>query len=471
MTAVLTALGHRWEGEVARLLESSREVQIARRCADLPDLVATAAAGLGSVALVSDDLRGLDLTTVARLRDAGVHVVGLSVDEEGERHLRQLGIASVVVVGSDLATYEAALSRHEAGAGGETAGSAGGDSGPGSELDGLAELERREGLHELGGADPRVNGSRVNGASASSATPGGMPGPASPSLRGPTSSEPEEPAEPGRIVAVWGPAGAPGRTTVAVNLAAELAALGVPTVLVDADTYGGSIAQALSLLDEAPGLAAATRSADQGSLDLPALARLAPEVTRGLRVLTGIPKAERWTEIRPGPLERVLTLARSLAQVVVVDCGFSLEDDEELSYDTQAPRRNAATLTTLELADELLAVGGCDPVSLQRLVRGLQELGTVRSPSPRVVVNRVRSSAVGSRPEQRVREALLRFAGVDDLSFVPDDPAALDGAMLEGRVLAECAPQSPARTALRTLAAHVGRVPATTRRGARGRRR
>ena len=46
------------------------------------------------------------------------------------------------------------------------------------------------------------------------------------------------------VVAVWGPTGAPGRTTIAVTLATELAALGI-TVLVDADTYGGSVAQAV----------------------------------------------------------------------------------------------------------------------------------------------------------------------------------------------------------------------------------
>ena len=62
MTHVLTALGNRWDSRVATLLEGSREVTIVRRCADLPDLVATAAAGLGTVALVSSDLRGLDLT-------------------------------------------------------------------------------------------------------------------------------------------------------------------------------------------------------------------------------------------------------------------------------------------------------------------------------------------------------------------------------------------------------------------------
>src|SRR5665811_1071077 len=107
---------------------------------------------------------------------------------------------------------------------------------------------------------------------------------------------------------------------------------------------------------------------------------------------------------------------------------FSLEDDEELSYDTLAPRRNAATLTSLAVADQVMAVGAGDPIGLQRLVRGLQELGTVASPSPTVVINRVRASAVGPRPERRILEVLTRFAGIDEPRFIPDDPATLDDA-------------------------------------------
>jgi Mrp family chromosome partitioning ATPase len=102
-----------------------------------------------------------------------------------------------------------------------------------------------------------------------------------------------------RVVAVWGPAGSPGRTTIATTLAAEVAARGTDVLLVDADTYGGCVAQALGLLDEAPGIAAACRAADQGQLDLPMLSRLAPVVTGGLRVLTGLPKAERRAATRP----------------------------------------------------------------------------------------------------------------------------------------------------------------------------
>ncbi len=444
MTHVLTALGNRWESRVATLLEGSREVTIVRRCADLPDLVATAAAGLGTVALVSSDLRGLDLTVVAQLRSAGVHVVGIAPDgdEDSERRLRQLGVGRIVPGSVELAELEAALT--------ETA--------PPLD-DSLVTLERDlddELADDLAGNQRRDG---MPGPAPSAAVPayldrGGPQGP------GEAGDEVRVDAAEGRVVAIWGPTGAPGRTTIAVTLASELAGLGIPTVLVDADTYGGSVAQALSFLDEAPGLAAASRAADQGSLDLPTLARLAPVASPGLRVLTGIPKAERWPEIRAAALERVLTLCRSLGEVVIVDCGFSLEDDEELSYDTMAPRRNAATLSTLALADEVVAVGACDPVGLQRLVRGLQELGTVPTPRPTVVVNRVRPGAVGANPEQRVSEALSRFAGVTEVLFVPDDPSALDTALLQGRALAECAPQSPVRPAVRSLAEKVAGAPA-----------
>ncbi|MEP6799943.1 MAG: hypothetical protein ABI890_17425, partial [Lapillicoccus sp.] len=111
MTPVLTALGNRWDSVVATRLEASRDVQLTRRCADLADLLATAAAGLGSVAVVSEDLRGLDLSVVATLHAAGVRVVGLSLpgDEGSERRLRQLGVDLVVAADADRQALEQAL--------------------------------------------------------------------------------------------------------------------------------------------------------------------------------------------------------------------------------------------------------------------------------------------------------------------------------------------------------------------------
>jgi MinD-like ATPase involved in chromosome partitioning or flagellar assembly len=272
----------------------------------------------------------------------------------------------------------------------------------------------------------------------------------------------------GQLVAVWGPAGAPGRTTVAVGLADEAARLGVPTLLVDADTYGGVVAQALGLLDESPGLAAAARLDNQGSLDVPALAGIARGLTPHLRVLTGISRADRWPELRADSVRGVLDRARSLAALTVVDCGFCLEQDEELAYDTMAPRRNGTTLAVLEAADVVLAVGSADPIGIQRLVRGLSELAeAVPDQVPRVVVNRLRSGVVPGDPAREVAAALRRFAGVQRVETLPYDQAALDRALASGCTLAETVPNSPLRQALTNLASDLVGVPPPppTRRG------
>ncbi|HRC00438.1 MAG TPA: hypothetical protein PKZ38_10175, partial [Dermatophilaceae bacterium] len=111
MTQVLTAVGSMWESRIATTLEASREVQISRRCADLADLLAIAGAGLGEVALVSSDLRGLDLSAVDDLHRHGLHVVGLTVSdsESEERWLRSVGVDAVVPVRAGLTELEAHL--------------------------------------------------------------------------------------------------------------------------------------------------------------------------------------------------------------------------------------------------------------------------------------------------------------------------------------------------------------------------
>ncbi|MBX9246831.1 hypothetical protein ICW40_18740, partial [Actinotalea ferrariae] len=229
---------------------------------------------------------------------------------------------------------------------------------------------------------------------------------------------------------------------------------GRDVLLVDADTYGGTVAQVLGLLDEAPGIAAAARAATTGRLDVRTLAGLSALAGERLRVLTGISRADRWPEV-PGPsLDLLWGVARELAAWSVVDCGFCLEQDEVLSYDTRAPRRNAATLSALAEADVVVVVGAGDPVGLQRLVRALTDLGDVGVPAHRrtVVVNRVRASASGPRPGDAIRAALERYAGVEEVHLVPDDRAACDGALLAGRTLAEHAPASAARRAVQAVA-------------------
>lgn len=258
----------------------------------------------------------------------------------------------------------------------------------------------------------------------------------------------------GTVIAVWGPGGAPGRTTIAISLAAELSASGRRVLLVDADTYGASVAPALGLLDEAPGFAAACRLAATDSLTGPELDRLAVCTGEDARihVLSGITRAARWPELGAARIEATLEACRDWADVVVVDVAASVESDEELVSDLDGPRRNAATLTVLAAADRLVAVGAADPIGLSRFLRAYPDaLEVVRTTDVHVVINRVRRAVSGVGDLHIVR-SLERFGGIRGALLVPDDRDALDAAVLAGRSLRDSAPRSAARLAVRTLA-------------------
>ena len=413
MTSVLTAVTHRLEAAFVRVLEQTPDLTLVRRCADVAELLSAGAAGAARVAVVSPDLRGLDRDALRHLAGHGVRVAGLVAggDEEGERRLRQLGVATILRPDDDAPAVARALVT--------LAGAATGT--------------------------PVSDGPSVPASIALTSRDGGN--------RPDEQLAEDDPPVPTPVTTVWGPTGAPGRTTVAVTLAAQLAAAGVRTLLVDLDTWGASVAQVLGLVDEAPGVAAAARASEQGTLDVPGLARLAPEVVPGLRVLTGLPRADRWPELRTAAVEDMLRLARKVVDHVVVDTGFAVEDDEELSYDTAAPRRNAATLTALEAADHLVVVGAADPVGLQRLVRAVQDVAVLPSPRPTVVVTKVRSSVAGRRPERAIGDVLQRFAGMDAVRFLPWAPDECDAALLAGRSLVEVAPRADLTVAVAELAA------------------
>ncbi|MDO9378622.1 MAG: hypothetical protein Q7T56_07215 [Nocardioidaceae bacterium] len=273
----------------------------------------------------------------------------------------------------------------------------------------------------------------------------------------------------GRVVTVWGPTGAPGRSTVAVGLASEAAHLGIPTLLVDADVNGGAVAPMLALLDEVSGLLAAARAANTGSLDAAGLVGHAREVTPGLDVLTGLPRADRWPALRPAAFDAVLEVARTTAALVVVDVGFDLEPGDD-PLDPAGPRRSATTASALARADTVVAVGSADPLGLARLTRGLHDLReVVPDRAPLVVVNRARESLGWDHDE--VSRSLERFTGVAPSVFLRDDRAAVDRAWVHGQALVECAPDSPLRRDLagltRRVVVPVGGAPAR----ARGRRR
>lgn len=379
---------------LAGLRELGDEVTVVRRCVEIADVLAVSASGLARAVVIGADLPGLDADVIRSLADHAV--VPIAITEPGERWAGAYGFAAIVEASGEPARIAAEIA-----------------------------AAARSGIRApMPPAEP-----------ASSTADGVM-------------------ARPGKVIAVWGPAGAPGRSTVALGLADELSRRGHPTLLIDADPYGGAQAAMLGLLDESPGIAAACRAAGAGTLDVAALARTCLQVAPSLRLLTGISRSDRWPELRPAGIETVLEQARALATVTIVDCGFCIEEDEELSYDSLAPRRNAATTTVLEHADEVLLVTGCDPVRVARGIRAVQELRELLPDiTPHVIANQARSGVLHTDVATGISDAFEQYVGLTLSHVLPYDRKACDAALLRAQMVAEVAPSSPLRKALVQLAA------------------
>lgn len=398
-------------------VDTTGDLVVVRRCADTAEVLAAGLAGLGTVAVIDAEM-GVDRALVARLRTTGTLTVVVCEAADVGRYggLGAHALARTAEAGPVLAAIRHALA------------------------DGVPAVAMSDEV-------PVVDVAAVPEVSR------------------------------GGLVVVTGPHGSPGRTTVAVNLAAEIAAAGQSVLLVDGDVWGASLAPVLGVLEESAGVAAAVRAADQGTLDAAALGRLCLQVSDRLTLLPGLPRAARWREVASVSLETVWERAREVAAWVVVDGGTRVPDDDDTGFDAVlGPRRNAVLDSALATAEEVVVVGAAEPLGVQRLVQSLledsdlaTEAGTERPGRRHVVLTRVRASAAGPRPGDSVVEALARFASVTDPVLVADDRLACDRAALSGGTLAEVAPRSPAREALRAFAMHVIGAPSPRRRRGLGR--
>lgn len=267
----------------------------------------------------------------------------------------------------------------------------------------------------------------------------------------------------GRIITVWGAAGAPGRTRMAIELACELARDGRRVGLVDADAHAPSIAMTTGLADEGPGFAAACRQAGRGALTTTELSRIASPLG-DIEVLTGINRPARWPELSHERVSAALEQARDWADDVIVDVAASLERDEEIVSDLDGPRRNAATLAALEAADLVVAVVAADPVGVSRFLRAHADLRAVVGARPvRIVVNKTRTATLGMDARGQVRRTFERYASAREVWFVPWDPKAADAATLAARPVAEIAGRSALAGAVRRFVGEAIDPPATSR--------
>ncbi len=402
-----------WESAlVSRLTGGHRDRRI-RRCVDVVELLADVGTGLADVVVIDAQFPRLDATAVGRIAAGARLVIGVSIDEAGEARLRQLGIQATV--GIDPRSPSVAVEQV------------------------CALISSAAST-----ADPPKPAAMLPSAGVS-------PGPGNQSILA------------GRVVTVWGPAGAPGRTTVAIALAEVCGALGKDSLVIDADTTAAGVAPAVAMTAEASGLVAACRHSEQGALDVPALARLSHSVDGRYRILTGLPAANRRSEVRPAALCGLLEVARALCDWVIIDLDSTLPRPASNSFPGIEVGDVPVIDSVIDVSDVIVAVAGCDPVSLARLLSGI---GVVREANQEatliVILNRVRGSLLTNAQIAEVRDFLATHHQVDAVYSVPDDRSGFDSAARAGRTITEHDPKSVAALALADAGRRTLSLPART---------
>ena len=184
--------------------------------------------------------------------------------------------------------------------------------------------------------------------------------------------------EPGRVVAVFGPKGGVGRTTLAVNLAVAAATeLGQRTCLVDASFQFGDVGVLLNLNPKNKSIADLIGELETGEPE--SIDTFVINHSSGIRVLLAPPSPEVAELITPTVAKRMIDALRATHDLVIVDCMSSFND---------------TTLAILDLADTVLTMLSLEITSIKNIrlfIEVAEQLG-YSTDKVRLVLNRADSS-------------------------------------------------------------------------------
>ncbi|QRV02470.1 hypothetical protein JTE88_01555 [Arcanobacterium phocisimile] len=381
--SVLLCLPTQIDSAVIEMLAESGETHlIARRCADLAEVLAGARARIATLAVISEDADFLDLTLISELRQyVGVAIVARPCAESGRsatsstyssRDLRAFGNVEIL---SPLPIEIVARIRA---------------------VQTIAEFSPHQ-LHN-----------------------------------GNTSKENNE----GSLVAVWGPEGSHGRSTL-IRDCAVLMAQKDQVRVVDGDVRSPSLAQFFDV-EESSGIIGVARMIDQGKKpDIDAIfSELSAEFC-GVELLAGMNTGQRWREISRPVADRIWPVACADCALTMVDLAGGLDEHGE-RIDRWALSRSA-----LERADIVIHVASATPIGLRRLIEHWDSSREQGFAHEAIVLTGVRSTALGVSPMFHARD-VLHTVGITDIPIfgVREERGRLDRVLLSGTATTRAYPKS-----------------------------
>jgi pilus assembly protein CpaE len=233
----------------------------------------------------------------------------------------------------------------------------------------------------------------------------------------------------GRVVTVFAAKGGVGKTTVSINLAAELATGGASVLLVDLDLAFGDVAISLALMPERSCIDLVAMS---GHLDAQGLASVVTAHESGLDALCA--------PVHPGDAERIsATLVTELLRVARRIYDFVIIDTP--------PAFTEHVLVAFDASDVTILLGTLDIPAIKNLklaLNTLDQLGTRRE-SLVVVLNRANAKAGLSASD------VTATLGCPIAVQIPSS-VAVPAATNRGEAIVITEPRHPVSVALKTLA-------------------
>ena len=240
------------------------------------------------------------------------------------------------------------------------------------------------------------------------------------------------PAEVGRLIAVLGPSGGSGASTIAVNLAAALGSAkeAKPVGLVDLKLEAGDLA---SLLDLKPSHTLADLCQNITRLDRTMFERSLAQHPAGIRLLAAPQHLGDVARVRPEGIAQAITLARAEFPAVIADVPATFREESKV---------------VLRQADIIMIVTRLEFSSLRNVRKAFEALEglDILPDKIRLVVNRYGQPQ--EVPYAKAEEALGRKV----FFYIPEDAKAVNRANNHGAPVVTEAPTAKVSKALTQLA-------------------